>query len=57
MSGVTICPLERFGVGSVGTDVAYDFAFEIVSRREDAASDQVTQDLRNQISTWLSQEE
>ena len=44
MSGVTIGPLERFGVGIVGTDVAHDFA--IVSRREDAASDQVTLDFR-----------
>ena len=41
MSDVTIGPLERFGVGIVGTDVAHDFAFEIVSRREDAASDQI----------------
>ena len=46
MSDVTIGPLERFGVGFVGTDVAHDLAFEIVSRREDAASDQVTLDLR-----------
>jgi hypothetical protein len=46
MSDVTIGPLERFGVGIVVTDVAHDFAFEIVSRREDAASDQVTLDLR-----------
>ena len=41
MSDVTIGPLERFGVGIVGTDVAHDFAFEIVSRRADAASDQI----------------
>jgi hypothetical protein len=46
MSGVTIGPLERCGVGIVGTDVAHDLAFEIVSRGEDAASDQVTLDLR-----------
>jgi hypothetical protein len=46
MSDVTIGPLERFGVGIVGTDVAHDLAFEIGSRREDAASDQVTLDLR-----------
>ena len=46
MSGVTIGPLERLGVGIVGTDVAHDLSFEIVSRREDAASDQVTLDLR-----------
>ena len=46
MSDVTIGPLERFGVGIVGTDVAHDLAFEIVSGPEDAASDQVTLDLR-----------
>ncbi len=46
MSGVTIGPLERFGVGIVATDVAHDLSFEIVSRLEDAASDQVTLDLR-----------
>ena len=41
MSDVTIGPLERFVVGIVSTDVAHNFAFEIVSRREDAASDQI----------------
>ena len=46
MGAVTIGPLERFGVGIVGTDVAHDLSFEIVSRPEDAASDQVTLDLR-----------
>ena len=46
MSGIAMGPLERFGVGIVGTDVAHDLAFEIVSRGEDAASDQVTLDLR-----------
>ena len=46
MSGVTIGPLERFGGGIVGTDVAHDLSFEVVSRLEDAASDQVTLDLR-----------
>ena len=46
MSGVRIGPLERFGVGIVGTDVAHDLSFEVVSRLEDAASDQVTLDLR-----------
>jgi hypothetical protein len=45
MSDVTIGPLERFGVGIVGADVAHDLAFEIVSGGEDAASDQVTLDL------------
>ncbi len=46
MSGITIGPLERFGVGIVGTDVAHDLSFEVVSRLEDAASDQVTLNLR-----------
>ena len=46
MSGIAIGPLERFGVGIVGTDVAHDLSFEIVSRLEDAAGDQVTLDLR-----------
>jgi hypothetical protein len=46
MSGVTIGPRERFGVGIVGTDVAHDLSFEIVSKLEDAASDQVMLDLR-----------
>jgi hypothetical protein len=46
MSGVTIGLLERFGVGIVATDVAHDLSFEIVSRLEDAASDQATLDLR-----------
>lgn len=46
MSAVRIGPLERFGVGIVGTDVADDLSFEIVSGPEDAASDQVTLDLR-----------
>ena len=57
MSDVTIGPLERFGVGIVGADVTHDFAFEIVSGGEDAASDQVTLDLGKPDSTWLSQEE
>ena len=46
MGAVPIGPLERFGVGIVGTDVAHDLSFEIVSGPEDAASDQVTLDLR-----------
>ena len=46
MSDVTIGPFERFGVGIVGTDVAHDLSFEIVSGLEDPTSDQVTLDLR-----------
>jgi hypothetical protein len=46
MTGITIGALERFGVGIVGTDGVHDLSFEVVSRLEDAASHQVTLDLR-----------
>src|ERR1700752_1184562 len=46
MSNIGIGPLEGLGFGIVGTDVAHDLWFEIVSGREDAASDQVALDFR-----------
>ena len=41
----------------VATDVADEFPIEIFNRDEDAASDYISLDLENRISTWLSQEE
>ena len=58
MSGMMIGPLERFGVGIVGTDVAQDLSFEIVSYNlKMPLAIRSRSIFENQISIWSSHDE